>query len=115
MFVMSRTPMLMNRELPVSGCRGEAREEFFAVKNNAHGVNEVIARAGFGDVAPGTYIGKLAHHLRRIMHGEKENSCIGFILQDLQSGLDAAHPGHANVQNQKIGMSGIEAALQILK
>jgi hypothetical protein len=37
------------------------------------------------------------------MHGEEKNFCAGIILKDLQGGFDAAHSGHAHVQNQEVG------------
>src|ERR1700686_1299111 len=87
----------------ISECGGDAREEFLAVKNYADGVNEVIACACFGDVAPGAYIGNLTHHLPRIVHGEEKVFLMGVLFGFWRGGLAASHAGHADVQNQEVG------------
>ena len=79
-------------------------EEGVAGTNGVDGGDEVAHGVTFQDVAEGARIDDFLNHLRRVVHGQHEDSGAGAAFANLPSGLEAVEVRHTDVEESDVGI-----------
>jgi hypothetical protein len=71
---------------------------------------QIAGGIGFHNIPASPSIEGLPHHLRRVMLSNKKNFKAGGLLPPLNqaAGLQSVHPGHGDVENDHVGLEGID-------
>jgi hypothetical protein len=82
------------------------RSENPVLADRLNGLEQISRGVGFDNITAGARIQGLAHHLRRVVLGDKQNfrASVSVLTLDHAAGLEAVHSRHGNVKNYDVGM-----------
>ena len=73
-------------------------------QQEAHDLQELYASFGFGDEGVGAGLAQLFGERSGIVHAEDNDFGLGRNAADLRSSFEPAHHGHADIENDEVGM-----------